>query len=204
MRRAILRRLGLDRSIHRQSHLATKSGRAIVARRAFNILAGYAILGAVAYGLVMLCILLSTTQAYTTLKGSLVKDLNLNLVIAVGWLAMLGGMLLIMTLYWLTRRGTRMGPIAIRLSDGTLGGLICLIVAPGAILSGFPHYILDANTGAYGFPEDFRNSATFVDVCWGFIIFVAPAFALCGAVVLVTVPLRHWYSNHVSGKDHKA
>jgi hypothetical protein len=112
-------------------------------------------------------------------------SIDLGAAVSAAWLVLVGGMLLIFGLYGLSRRGAAAGPIRVRLGDDVLGGLVLALVFPAGIVAGFGHYILQANTGSYGTPDDFRNGGTFVNICWFFIVVVAPGFLLLGAAVLL-------------------
>jgi hypothetical protein len=122
---------------------------------------------------------------------------NIDLLTAVNAanLASAGGGLLLVGLFVLSRRGARLGSIEIRLSDHVFGGLLFALVVPLVIVAGFGPYILHANVGYYGTPDDFRNSATFVDICWFFIVAVAPAFVLLGLVMLGSAAFRRRRGN---------
>ena len=121
--------------------------------------------------------------------------IDLEVAVVAGWLVLIAGGLLIVALSALSRRGDRVGSTGVRVSDGVLAGLGFLLEVPGGIVAGFGHYILDANTGAYGTLGDFRNSATFVDICWFFILVAAPASALVGTGLLASAAFRRGRSN---------
>ena len=131
-------------------------------------------------------------------------NIDLMTAVNVANLVSAGGGLLLVGLFVLSRGGARVGPIEIRLSDRVFGGLLFALVVPLVIVAGVGPYILHANTGYYGTPDDFRNSGTFVDICGFFIVAVAPAFALGGIITLGMAFFRHWCSNHASGKSRKA
>src|ERR1700690_726427 len=113
----------------------------------------------------------------------------------VAWLVSAGGGSLLVGLFALSWSGARIGPIDVRVSDSVFGGLLLAVVVPAAILGGFGIYILHARTGYYATPDDFRNSATFVGICWFFIDVVAPVLSLLGLAMLGSAALRRWHAH---------
>lgn len=110
------------------------------------------------------------------------KDV-LSLVNAVGFVVLLVLMGVAFGLVTLQRWGGRVGPVEIHPSEETrdvLWGLLIAIIGPFVIVSGAAHYILQAGIGNYSLADDFRNSQTFVNACWIFMLIAAPLFALGG------------------------
>jgi hypothetical protein len=107
-------------------------------------------------------------------------------------LASVSGILLLGGLFVLSRSGARVGSIEIRLSDYVFGSLLLALVVPLFIVAGVGPYILHANTGYYGRPDDFRNSAAFVNGCWFFVLGVAPTLSLLGLALLGLAAVRRW------------
>jgi hypothetical protein len=119
-------------------------------------------------------------------------NLDLVTVVNAANLASVCGGLLLGGLFVLSRSGARVRSIEIRLSDYVFGSLLLAIVVPLVIVAGVGPYILHANTGYYGRPDDFRNSVAFVNVCWFFVVAVAPALSLLGFASLGLAAVRRW------------
>jgi len=105
---------------------------------------------------------------------------------------LVGAILLIFGLYGLSRRRTRFGPISVRVGDEVLGRLALALVFPSVLVSGFGNSILHANIWYWPTPDDFRNSTTFVNICWFFILPVAPSVSLLGFWLLGFGAFRRW------------
>ena len=120
---------------------------------------------------------------------------DLGSAVVAAWLVMLGAGALNFALFALSRHRTRIRTVEVRVGDDVLVGLGVLFLVPAAIVAGFGHYILEANTGSYGRPSDFRNSATLAGICWFFIRVVAPASILLGLGILARAVFRHWQTN---------
>jgi hypothetical protein len=118
--------------------------------------------------------------------------MDLGTAVAASWLVFVGGVLLLGALFPLTRRAIRFGTFRVQVREDVFLGVGLVLVPPAGLVAGFGHYILDANTGVYGTPGDFRNSAAFVNTCWFFVVVVAPAVALLGLALLASAAFRGW------------
>jgi hypothetical protein len=117
---------------------------------------------------------------------------GLSNLVSGAFVAGVGGAVILFLLFALWKQGTRLGPMKARLSDDVLGGLLFAFVGLLMIVVGAGHYLLQANTGAYGTPDDFRNGAMFVDICWFAIVVVAPVVSILGFALLGSVAFRGW------------
>lgn len=118
--------------------------------------------------------------------------MDLTAMVSASYVLVAGGIPLLVALFALSRRGARLGAITVQAGDDILGGLLFALIFPAGIIAGAGHYILQANTGYYGTPGDFRNSATFVGICWLFIDVVAPVLAVLGISLLGSAAYRRW------------
>ena len=82
---------------------------------------------------------------------------DLGSAVVAAWLVMLGAGALNFALFALSRHRTRIRTVEVQVGDDVLVGLGVLFLVPAAIVAGFGHYILEANTGSYGRPSDFRS-----------------------------------------------
>jgi hypothetical protein len=102
------------------------------------------------------------------------------------------GVLAYGALVLLTHRGPHRKESGLSVSDGILGGLFLGLVIPLLLIAGVGTYILHANTGYYSRPDDFRNSAEFLQACWFVVVPVAPTLLLLGLALVAYSLFRGW------------
>jgi hypothetical protein len=110
----------------------------------------------------------------------------LSLADAIGFLVLFGLAGLTLALFALQKRGVRIGGRRIQPSEPTrdvLFGLLMALIGPIIIVSGAGHYILQAGTGYFQVPSDFRNSQAWVDGLYVFMAIAAPLSIAFGLVV---------------------
>ena len=111
----------------------------------------------------------------------------LSLADGIGFLVLLVLMGLFFANFALQRRGVRIGGRRIQPSEPTsdvLSGLLMALMGPVVVVSGAGHYILQAGTGSFQLPGDFRNSQAWVDALYVFMAIAAPVsfvFGLCAS-----------------------
>lgn len=119
----------------------------------------------------------------------------LSLADAIGFPVLIGLGAVFFALFVLQKRGVRIGERRIQPSEPTrdvLGSLLMALVGPVSIVSGAGHYILQAGTGYFQVPGDFRNSQAWVDWLYVFMAIAAPLWVVfCLAASASALMRRH-------------
>jgi len=116
----------------------------------------------------------------------------LSLADAIGFPVQIGLMAVALALWALSRRGARIGEIRIQPSEPTrdvMLGLLMALMGPVIIVSGAGHYILQAGTGYFQVPSDFRNSQAWVDALYVFMAIAAP-LSICFGLAMSADALK--------------